>query len=424
MKIVRFFAVLVLMAMCTAQALAASGWEAQFAGHPLLPPKFIAVDKDAQTLVVYDHKSPLRVVGRYPCATGQRPGDKQNEGDLKTPEGVYFIQGRLHRKLDWALFGDLAYPLNFPNPVDRIKGKTGYGIWVHGRGKKLLPRDTQGCVALNTPDLRGLAKELTPGLPLVISKHFDVTPDQLQKEKMEVDEVVARVKGWAESWQRRSKEFFDFYDAAKYDQAHDGTFKGFVQNKERLFQVNDWIRVLTSDVRVLPGPDYVVTYFRQYYRTSSMASEGINRLYWQRSKDGKLRIVGREWIQTPRTLDDLYLKTIAAEAGEVIEAWRKAWERGKLDAYLSYYAYGAEQGDRLGVASIKEQKAALWAESRPEKVVFGQNKQYSLAPEGIAVTFDQQYTADKGFTDQGVKDLVLTPTDDGWKIIREDWRAM
>jgi len=412
------------MVMCAAQALAASGWEARFAGHPLLPQKFIAVDKDAQTFFIYDHKSPLRVVGSFPCATGQRPGDKLHEGDLKTPEGVYFIQGRLHRKLDWTLYGDLAYPLNFPNPVDRIKGKTGYGIWVHGRGKKLTPRDTQGCVALNTPDLRGLAKDLTPGLPLVISKHFGVSPDQPADGGAELDEAVQRVKSWADAWQRRSDEFFEFYDAPKYDQAHEGSYKGFMERKKRLFQDNRWIRVLTSDVRVVPGPDYLVTYFRQYYRTASMASEGIKRLYWQRSADGKLRIVGREWVQTPRTLDDVYLQAMSAEAGEVIEAWRKAWENAELDAYLSYYAYGAEQGDRLGVTSIKEHKIALWAGAKPEKVAFGQDKRYSLIPEGISVTFDQQYCADKGYSDQGIKQLVLMPTDTGWKIIREEWRAM
>ncbi|BBD09477.1 L,D-transpeptidase family protein [Desulfovibrio ferrophilus] len=424
MRIVRLFAVLAIMAMCATQALAASGWEAQLAGHPLLPQKFLAVDKDAQTFFIYGHKSPLRVIGSYPCATGQRPGDKLEEGDLKTPEGVYFIQGKLHRKLDWTLYGDLAYPLNFPNPVDKIKGKTGYGIWVHGRGKKLLPRDTQGCVALNTPDLRNLADDLTPGLPVVISKHLDVATGQDRDDAAELNEAVERVKSWANAWQRRSDEFFEFYDPIKYDQAHGGSYAAFKTRKHRLFQRHNWIRVMTHDVRVVPGPDYVVTYFRQYYRTPGMVSEGIKRLYWQRSSDGKLRIVGREWVQTPRTLDDVYLKRVSAEAGEVVEAWRKAWENAEMDAYLGYYAYGAEQGERLGVSSIKEHKAALWQNAKPEKVAFGQDKRYSLTSEGVAVTFEQQYQADNGFVDKGVKHLVLRPTDEGWKIIREEWRAI
>lgn len=421
MRIIRFFAVLAIIAMCAAPALAASGWEARLSGHPLLPQKFLAVDKDAQTFFLYAHKSPLTVIGSYPCATGQRPGDKEVEGDLKTPEGVYFIQGRLKRKLDWTLYGDLAYPLNFPNPIDRIKGKTGYGIWVHGRGKELTPRDTQGCVALNTPDLRGISGQLTPGLPVVISKHLEVTSEP--GESALIDEAVSRVRAWADAWQRRSDEFFEFYDPARYDKAERVTFASFAARKQRLFERHHWIRVMAHDVRALPGPDYVVTYFRQYYRTPGMVSEGIKRLYWQRCADGQLRIVGREWVQTPRTLDDAYLALASAEAAEAIEAWRKAWEAAELDAYLAHYAYGAEQGKRLGVAAIKEHKASLWSEARPAEVDFAR-KRFTLIPEGVSVEFEQRYQAENGYEDHGVKTLVLAPTDTGWKIIREDWRSI
>jgi len=410
-----------IFALCSVQAFAASGWEAHLAGHPLLPQKFIAVDKDAQTFFIYEHMSPLKVIGSYPCATGQRSGDKEVEGDLKTPEGVYFIQGRLRRKLDWTLYGDLAYPLNFPNPVDRIKGKTGYGIWVHGRGKRLMPRDTQGCVALSTPDLKGMAGELTPGLPLVISKHLSVDPNQGNDALL--DEAVSRVKAWADAWQRRSDDFFGFYDPKRYDKSQDGTFASFKVNKRRLFDQHPWIRVMAYDVRALPGPDYVVTYFRQYYRTPTMVSEGVKRLYWQRCADGALRIVGREWTQTPRTLDDAYLAQVSAEAAEAVEGWRKAWEQASLDEYLGHYAYGAEQGDRLGKATIREQKAALWEAAKPEAVALV-NPSYALAPEGVEVQFEQDYQAANGYADRGHKTLVLTPTDQGWKIIREEWRAM
>lgn len=403
----------------------ASGWEVRLAGHPSMPQKFLAVDKDAQTFFVYSRKSPLRVVGSYPCTTGQQPGDKAEEGDLRTPEGVYFIKGRLHRKLDWSLYGNLAYELNFPNPVDRIKGKTGYGIWVHGRGKKLVPRDTRGCVALNTDDLRTVGDDITPGLPVVISGRLTVT-DPAQADTADLDEAVDRVRSWARSWESRSSgRFFSFYDSEAFDKAHGGTFKAFTRRKRDLFDRHPWIQVMVHDVRVLPGPDYLVTYFRQYYRCPDMVSEGVKRLYWQREADGELRIVGREWIQTPRTLDGVYLERVAAQVGPVIENWRRDWERGDLETYLSYYAFGAEQGDRLGVASIREQKRDLWGASPPSRVEFGGDKQFDLDPLGVRVSFDQSYEAQNGYSDRGRKELFLSPTDDGgWKIVREEWRAL
>lgn len=422
MRIIRIIAILAACIALAAMDAAASGWEARLAGHPSMPQKFFAVDKGAQTFFLYSRKSPLKLIGSYPCTTGQQPGDKNVEGDLRTPEGVYFIQGKLRKKLDWSLYGNLAYNLNFPNPVDRIKGKTGYGIWVHGRGKKLVPRDTRGCIALNTPDLRGMGSDIEPGLPVVISQRLQVSEDNAKEP--ELDHAVQRVLAWADAWERRSAEFFSFYDAASYNKAHGRSFEYFMRRKQRLFKRHDWIQVVPFDVRVVPGPDYLVTYFRQYYRTPTMISEGIKRLYWQPGADGELRIVGREWIKTRRTLDDAYLKHVASEVEPVISGWRAAWEKADLDKYLSYYAYGAEQGKRLGVASIKDHKRHLWDVSAPERVRLGDEKKFDFDPLGVRVTFDQAYMSTGGFEDHGVKELILEPTDKGWKIIREEWRAM
>ena len=99
------------------------------------------------------------------------------EGDLRTPEGVYFVGHRINRKLDWDLYGNLAYSLNYPNPVDRIMGKTGGGIWIHGRGKEFLPRDTRGCVALKVPDMRDMASRIAYGMPVVIASDLSWTQE-------------------------------------------------------------------------------------------------------------------------------------------------------------------------------------------------------------------------------------------------------
>lgn len=405
---------------------AAQGWKAKIVGHPNLPPKFLTVDKNSQRLSVYAKQSPVHLISTFPCTTGQSDGDKQVEDDLRTPEGVYFVQGRKAGSLDWELYGNLAYPLNYPNPVDRLKGKTGYGIWIHGRGKKLVPRDTRGCVAMNTKDLRGIGGELETGLPVVISEGMSVVEGQdtiSPEAARDLDEAVALVRKWADAWQRGSDEFFGYYDAASFGRAENVSFSRFRSHKEGLFKRYPWIRIMAHDIRALPGPDYVVTFFRQYYRTPTMASEGVKRLYWMRDEAGRLRIVGREWKRTRRTLDGEFLARSKGEIAPLLEAWRKAWERGDLADYMTHYTQDAAQGDREGAASIRDQKKDLWSAAPPSRVAMLEPK-YNLVPQGVEVVFGQSYTAQSGYEDHGIKTMLLVPDGSKWKILREDWRPL
>ena len=111
-----------------------------------VPGVVLVVDKSQQKLFVYDGEK-RGLLREIVCTTGQAKGDKLVEGDLRTPEGVYFIERRIENGLDFELYGGQALVLNFPNPVDKAAQKTGYGIWIHGRGRLIVPRDTRGCVA-------------------------------------------------------------------------------------------------------------------------------------------------------------------------------------------------------------------------------------------------------------------------------------
>nr|WP_245168250.1 L,D-transpeptidase family protein [Desulfobaculum xiamenense] len=404
----------------------ASGWNATLDSHPNLPPKFLAVDKKAQEFYVYSQQSPLQLVNRLRCTTGQRDGDKRVTGDLRTPEGVYFVERHLTGGLDYALYGDQAFTLNFPNPVDRLKGKTGYGIWIHGRGKPLVPRDTQGCVALTSPDLHSVQGEITPGLPVAITNTVRVEDDAaISPSEMDrtIDELVGKVQGWATAWENGSDDFFAFYDAKRFSRAQRQPFEAFKKRKKRLFATYPWIRVIPYDIRVLPGPDYWVTYFRQYYRTPTVVSEGIKRLYWQRDDKGRFRIVGREWVRTPTTLDGVYLTESRRDIAAMLEKWRGAWQKADLKGYAKAYAKSATQDERRGRKDIVDHKADVWSRSKPKSVTFS-DFSYAIVPEGVQVSFRQDYHARSGYGDSGRKTMILVPEAGSWKIIREDWRAL
>jgi len=409
---------------CALPASAQEGWVADLKADPYGPPRFLAVDKSSQTFWMFEQKSPLHVSTQLPCTTGKEPGTKWKEGDLKTPEGVYFIKERVTGGLDFTLYGDLAFPLNYPNPIDIINGRKGHGIWIHGRGQPITPNESKGCVVLNYPDIRQLDSQLVKRtLPVVIANEIHWSADAPASTK-EAQEVIANTLEWAKAWSRKSDEFFAFHDAAKFSVAQGEPFNEFCEHKRQLFAKMPWIHVLLDDVRAVQGPDYWVTYFGQFYRSPIMASEGVKRLYWQKNDQGRFVIVGMEYEEAPIGLESKYLARVRGDITTLVEAWRQAWEKGSVADYIGYYADNAVQGDRRGKTAIMEQKQQLWQGKKAPKKVAIRDLKLGLAQDGVQVEFTQEYASKDGVSDKGKKKLVLTPVGDGWSILDEDWSKM
>ena len=186
---------------CTALLLAglmcepeARAWEAVTDGLP--DQAVVAVDKSRQRFFLME-KGKAR---DYLCTTGQAQGDKQVRGDLKTPEGVYFVVRKRTEWLDFEEYGGEAYILDYPNPVDRLRGKTGSGIWVHSRGRAITPFESRGCVVLNLKDIAEVGPELKRGTPVLIGERVEIAP-----RKDAVCEVEERTRGWRGLAPRRGR---------------------------------------------------------------------------------------------------------------------------------------------------------------------------------------------------------------------------
>lgn len=407
-----------------APARAQEGWVANLKADPYGPQRFLAVDKSSQTFWMFEQKSPLQASTQLPCTTGKEPGTKWKEGDLKTPEGVYFIKERVTGGLDFNVYGDVAFPLNYPNPIDIINGRTGHGIWIHGRGQPITPNESKGCVVLNQPDLKQLDAQLVKRtLPVVIANEIHWSADAPAATK-EAQEVIANTLEWAKAWSRKSDDFFAFHDAAKFSLAQGEPFNEFRDHKRQLFAKMPWIHVLLDDVHAMQGPDYWVTYFGQLYRSPIMSSEGVKRLYWQKNDQGRFVIVGMEYDEATIGLESKYLARIRGDITTMVEAWRQAWEKGAVGEYIDFYADNASQGDRRGKAAILEQKRQLWVGAKTPKKVTIKDVKLGLVQDGVQVEFIQEYASRDGLADKGRKKLVIAPVGDGWTILDEDWSKM
>lgn len=196
--------------------------------------------------------------------------------------------------LDFKEYGGIAYTLNYPNPVDRLRGKTGHGIWIHSKGFGLVP--TRGCVAIGLKEIDTVGPQLTPGTAVVLAEQFDESRVP-QPDNGTARELRRLMQAWSNAWAARSRKMFDYYDPESYSKATEN-FSAFRQNKERLFKMLGFVKIYNREIHALEGPGYWVTWTEQFYAASNLSTEGVRRLYWQRGKDKKFRIVGMEW--TPR----------------------------------------------------------------------------------------------------------------------------
>lgn len=103
---------------------------------------------------------------------------------------------------------------------------------------------------------------------------------------------------------------------------------------------------------------------------------------------------------------------------EFIEGWRKAWETQDMEKYMSYYDKDFK-APGFNFESWKNHKNKLKSMYEYAKVQLSQPFLLLHKDQLIIKTF-QRYESNK-HTDFGVKTLYAIKTDNGYKIIREEW---
>ena len=143
----------------------------------------IAVDASRSRLYLFENKGGvLSLIADYYISLGKTGVEKSTEGDLRTPLGVYFVTSNLDPKSLRDFYGSGALPINYPNPFDLRRGKTGSGIWLHGTPPNQFsraPRATDGCVVMANSDLTHLVKTVEiRTTPVVIAQNLVWTTPQ------------------------------------------------------------------------------------------------------------------------------------------------------------------------------------------------------------------------------------------------------
>lgn len=139
----------------------------------------IVVDTSRARLYLFENTaSGMKLLRDVYISIGKLGTGKQIEGDLRTPLGTYHVGPR--RDVDVSKYGPAALPLNYPNEFDRLAGRSGTSIWMHGERAGSYargPKSTDGCVALSNDEMRALADQVEAReTPVLIVDHIEWVP--------------------------------------------------------------------------------------------------------------------------------------------------------------------------------------------------------------------------------------------------------
>jgi len=127
------------------------------------------------------------VVKQHYIGSGKGGYGKRVEGDNKTPLGIYTITGKRRDATLPDLYGSGALTLDYPNPLDRHLGRTGYGIWIHGvphAQSSRAPRSSEGCVTMSNDHMLSLMHQVNPADTLVVlTSHLQYNTDHQRQAK-------------------------------------------------------------------------------------------------------------------------------------------------------------------------------------------------------------------------------------------------
>ena len=136
----------------------------------------ILVEKSARRLSIFRDGKKLK---SYRVALGRNPiGAKEQEGDMKTPEGLYWIDWR-NPESDYHLSLHVSYPSDEDNARATERGvNAGFDIMIHGitNGRGWIGAFhrmhdwTAGCLALTDKEIEELYRVTPDWTPIEIRR--------------------------------------------------------------------------------------------------------------------------------------------------------------------------------------------------------------------------------------------------------------
>lgn len=262
----------------------------------------IVVDTKKSRLFVYKKtKDGLDYLADYYVTIGKNGVGKQVQGDKRTPLGVYFAGQKLTQPLA-DMYGEGAYPLNYPNELDQHQNKNGSGIWLHGTPTDTYsrpPRASDGCVVLSNPDLRALAPILQTGkTPVIIADNIDwldstESTTEIEAQELEKQSLEKAIENWRKDWvSQETNDYLSHYSTKFF--YSDGDLQKWADYKRGIQAAKPKVSIQIEDISMFAYPGFaqpiVLVNFVQDFRSPTLKNKMLKRQYWV-NENGQWKII-------------------------------------------------------------------------------------------------------------------------------------
>jgi len=389
----------------------------------------------------------LKLVSDFFISVGKSGIRKQQEGDGRTPLGIYYVTSIRDRKGLPEFYGAGALPINYPNALDIHKGRTGSGIWLHGTPPNQFvraPLASDGCVVLANPDMQRLLEQVSAGsTPVVIAEKLEWVPASDNFMTLKSLQTIL------EKWQADRSVLSNTELYAKYAARSSGLQK--VKESQPEWAVSETAQLGVTQLSLLqtqdPEPALVATFEETLH---GKATGVVHRQYWTQQDSnwrlildaviggtppaGLKRQVASPSLQAetanPPAKRELYKaeskigstkpsgQNSDGSVQKALQTWTKAWSHKNMPAYFK--AYDTTFTPPGGIS----RKA--WEQDRADRILGKNNIALSMNNMKIqmdgdraTVTFIQHYKADK-LDVTARKTLRLIRRGEEWRITQEN----
>jgi hypothetical protein len=260
----------------------------------------IVVEKASATLSLYRHdEEGLRLVDQFPCSLGKVAGEKVNQGDQRTPSGIFWLEARILKDELPREYGAGALVLNYPNFFNRIDGQKGDGIWIHGThlpDRTQYPRDTNGCIVVSDETFQKIdsSVDLLESPVIVQEKIHYLSPDQWRQQQTS---FLQHLQRWLRTWEEGKYQDPDSLYSKDFRTDPQGAGHLLMVRRaltQHLKKNQVWIRNLS----ILRNGSTAISTFTQEWWTDQGTSRWVKALYWI-LEDSNWRILGEEVLERP-----------------------------------------------------------------------------------------------------------------------------
>ena len=266
----------------------------------------VLVDKKTNMIYVTEYKDGrYQTVKSYHTTLGKVKGDKEVEGDLKTPEGIYIFNNRLTSPKLPKKFGELAFHVNYPNTYDQMAGRTGNSIMLHATDEPNRLKqnyDSEGCVVVRNEEIREIEPSIRMNLtPILIFS--ELTPDYWAPGQNTA--LKTFFGDWIQSWESK--------DIDKYMTAYHDDFVAPAGSAKKMMTKPEWkayksqlnhqyasIQIGPEDVKFYSHPKYSMITFTQNYQSKLRGGS-----WGHRSRGTKILYIAEE-AGKPKIIAETY----------------------------------------------------------------------------------------------------------------------